>query len=108
MLILPLDTNILDMLAAKFKTRTFTIQPGAYKNVKVPIQTLGDYSCLVVRRDLPDDLVFTITKTLWEERDFIAGVIQDFGALSPETAVPPGLPVHPGSVKFWESLASVK
>ena len=102
--ILPLDPKVLDMLSAKFKTSTYVIQPGDYKNVAAPIRTLGDYTCIVVRRDLPDDLVFAVNKALWEERARIADVIKDFGALSPDTALPAGLAAHPGSVKFWESL----
>ncbi len=103
-LILPLDTKVLDMLAAKFKTGTYVIKPGDYKSVATPIATLGDYACLVVRQDLPENLVFAVNEALWKERDRIAGVVKDFGALSPDTALPVGLAAHPGSVKFWESL----
>lgn len=103
-IILPLDQKVLDMLAAKFKTGTYIIRPGDYKNVTAPISTLGDYTCLIVRQDLPDDLVAAVNSALWKERDHIAGVIKDFGALSPDTVLPAGLPAHPGSVKFWNSL----
>lgn len=103
-LILPLEPKVLEMLANKFKTTTYVIQPGSYKSVTTPIATLGDYTCLVVRQDLPEDLVFAINKALWEEKDSIASVVKDFGALSPATALPAGLPTHPGSVRFWESL----
>ena len=104
MIILPLDQKVLDMLAAKFRTGAYVIRPGDYKNVTAPISTLGDYTCLVVRQDLPADLVAAVNSALWEERDRIAAVIKDFGALSPDTALPSGLPTHPGSVKFWNSL----
>ena len=103
-IILPLDTKVLDMLAAKFKTRIYVIQPGDYKSVTAPIPTLGDYTCIVTRQDLPEELIFAVNKSLWEDRERIAGVIKDFGALSPDTALPAGLPAHPGSVKFWNDL----
>jgi len=103
-LILPVEQNVLDLLASKFKTTTYTIKPGTYKSVTSPIKTLGDYTCLVTRKDFPDDLVFAMCKTLWTHKTAIADVIGDFNGLSPLTALPEGLPVHPGARKFWESL----
>lgn len=102
--VLPVRQETLDVLARKFKTGTYTIKPGVYKSVTAPVRTLGDYTCILVRKDLPDDLVFAICKALWEGRDAVAGVIKDFGQLAPETALPAGLPVHPGAERFWKSL----
>lgn len=105
-LILPVRQDILDLLSEKFKTHTYTIKPGDYQGVAEPIKTLGDYTCIIVRKDLPDDLVFAVNKALWEQKDYIASIIADFGILSPDTALPAGLPAHPGSVKFWGGLTA--
>lgn len=102
--ILPVEQPVLDLLSEKFKTSTYTIKPGDYKCVTEPVSTLGDWTCILVRKDLPDDLVFAVNKALWEGRDYISGVIRDFGGLNPATALPVGLEAHPGSVKFWNSL----
>ena len=102
--VLPLDQKVLDLLSNKFQTHTYTIQPGTYRSVTKPVKTLGDFTCLVVRKDFPDDLVFAINKALWENKEAITSVVKDFGALSPETALPHGLPTHPGSITFWNSL----
>ncbi len=102
--ILSLDQKVLDLLEKKFKTNTFIIQPGTYRSITKPVTTLGDYTSIVVRKDLPDDLVFAINKALWENRDEIGSEITDFKSLSIDTALPQGLPVHPGSIKFWNSL----
>ena len=102
--ILPIEAKVLDTLSAKFKTGTYIIQPGFYKSVTTPIPTLGDSTCIIIRGDLPDDLVSAVNKALWEDRDRIAREIKDFGGLSPDTALPVGLPTHPGSVKFWDTL----
>lgn len=103
-LILPVDQKALDTLAEKFKTGTYIIQPGVYKSVTAPVLTLGDWTCILARKDLPDTLAYAAAKALWEGRDYIAGVIKDFGGLSPKTAVPRGLPVHPGALEFWREL----
>ena len=102
--ILPVEQPVLDLLAEKFKTSTYTIKPGDYKSVTSPIRTLGDWTCILIRKDLPEDLAFAVNKALWEGRDYIGGIIKDFSALSPKTALPQGIEAHPGSVAFWKSL----
>ncbi|SHN70772.1 TAXI family TRAP transporter solute-binding subunit [Desulfovibrio litoralis] len=102
--ILPLSPEVLATLSKKFKTRTYTIQPGTYKNVTKPILTLGDTTCLIIRKNIPDSLAFAMTKAVWENRKAITEVIKDFGSISPETAMTEGLPIHPGAKEFWETL----
>ena len=102
--ILALNPKALATLSQKFKTGTYTIQPGAYKYVTKPILTLGDTTCLILRSDIPDSLAYAMTKAVWESRKSIANIIKDFGALSPETAITKGLPMHPGAKRFWETL----
>ncbi len=103
-IILPLEQKVLDMLSDKFKTSSYDINPGAYKSIKQPVRTLSDYTCFVIRKDLPEDLVYEMCKALWEGRDYVASIIEDFGSLSPDTALAEGLPTHPGSLKFWSEL----
>lgn len=104
--VLPVEEHVLDLLAEKFKTSTYTIKTGDYKCIKEPVKTLGDWTCILVRKDLPNDLVFAINKALWDGRDYISGVIKDFGGLSPATALPQNLEAHPGSIEFWNSIGN--
>lgn len=101
--ILPVGQKALDALAAAYGTTTFTVEPGVYKSVKTPVKTIGDYNCIVVRKDLPDSLVYQLNKIMWENRASVAAAVKDFGELSIKDALPEGLPVHPGSLQFWKS-----
>jgi TRAP transporter TAXI family solute receptor len=103
-IVLPIDAKVLDMLAERFNTETYVIQPGVYRSVTEPVNTLGDYTIIIVRKDLPDDMVYAINKALWEGRGYIAGVIKDFGKLSLKTALVESVPAHPGSARFWTEL----
>ena len=103
-LILPVDQHVLDLLTKKFKTGTYTIMPGKYKSVTTPIATLGDSTCLIVRKDLPDDFVFAISKTLWDNKASLVDAVADFRNFSPKSVMPPGFDVHPGAKKFWDSI----
>jgi len=102
--VLPIEQSVLDLLEKKFKTRTYTIMPGQYTSITTPVATLGDFTCIIIRRDLPDDFVFAITKTLWENKDSMVEAVKDFQALSPKSAMPPGFDLHPGARKFWSSV----
>ncbi len=103
-LILPVETSVLDALSAKFKTGTYTIQPKDYACVTEPINTLGDYTTLIAQKDLADDVIYNTLKALYLNKDYIADTVIDFGSLSPDTAMPKGLSMHPGAVKFWTEL----
>ncbi len=101
--ILPLDQEVLDLLSEKFKTTTHVIEPGVYASIDKPVKVLADRTCLMVRKDFPDDLVFEITKALWENKDKISLTINDFSTLEPENALDNDSPMHPGAIKFWSS-----
>lgn len=102
--ILPVGQKALDALAAAYGTTTFTIQPGTYKSVTSPVKTIGDYTCVVIRKDLPDSLVYELNKALWANRDSLAMAVKDIAELNPKEALPTGLPAHPGSQQFWKSV----
>ncbi|MDD2351638.1 MAG: TAXI family TRAP transporter solute-binding subunit [Synergistaceae bacterium] len=100
--ILPVDDSALKALSDAYGTTTFTVEPGIYKSVKKPIKTVGDYTCIVVRKDLPDDLVYDLCKSLWTNKPSLAKAVKDIDELNPKTAVAAGVPTHPGAVKFWK------
>ncbi|MCE5201122.1 MAG: TAXI family TRAP transporter solute-binding subunit [Synergistaceae bacterium] len=101
-IILPVDDAALKALADAYGTVTFTVEPGTYKSVTKPVKTVGDYTCIVIRKDLPDDLVYDLCKSIWTNRATLASAVKDISELNPKTAVPNGVPAHPGAVKFWK------
>ena len=101
--ILPVGQKALDALAKAYGTTTFTIEPGIYKSVTTPIKTIGDYNCIVVRKDLPDTLVYELNKAMWANKASLAAAVSDFNELTVKDALPAGLPSHPGSVQFWKN-----
>ncbi len=106
LVVLPISVKVLRALQAKLHTNTYTIKPGTYSSITKPITTLGTYTSLVVRKDLPTDLVYSINKIIWENRESIGRGMKDFSLFSPETALPQEIKAHPGSIKFWQELQS--
>ncbi len=102
--ILPVETAALEAVSKTYGTTVHTIKPGVYKSVAEPVNTIGDFTSVVIRKDLPEDFVYNLAKTMWENKASLAGAVKDMNELSPETAVPSGTPAHPGAVKFWNEL----
>lgn len=100
--ILPVDDSALKALADAYGTVTFTVDPGIYKSVTKPVKTVGDYTCIVIRKDLPDDLVTDLCKALWVNKKNLAKAVKDVDELDPKTAVPTGVETHKAAVKFWK------
>jgi hypothetical protein len=103
--ILPVDEPARKAMADAYGTTTFNIEPGIYKSVTEPVPVVGDYTCIVIRQDLPEDLVYELAKALWNGKDTIASAIKDLAELDPKEALSEGVPAHPGAVKFWKEAA---
>jgi TRAP transporter TAXI family solute receptor len=94
-------------LKALEKTGVFvrSIMPaGTFRGIERDIPTIGFATCLVVRADLPKDLVFTIMKTLIENRDKLIAAYPPLEAFKPENAgkgIP--VPLHPGAEAYLKS-----
>ena len=106
--LLPVGQEALDKLSDAYGTVTLTIDPGIYKSVPEgaePVKVVGDYTCVVIRKDLPESLVYELNKAVWEHKADLVSAVRDMDELVPEIALPEKIPAHEGSIKFWEELS---
>lgn len=109
--ILPVGQDALDRLSDAYGTVTLTVEPGIYKSLPEgadPVKTVGDYTCIVIRKDLPESLVYELSKTLWEHKSDLAAAVKDISELEADTALPEKVPAHTGSVRFWREIQAEK
>ncbi len=107
----PIDVQILEFteeqLAAindVFPTWDFwEIPAGTYPGQDKPVNTIAQPNWLAVNYDVCEDVVYTLTKTLFENLDFMHGIHAAAQQIKVETATL-GLPVplHPGAIRFFE------
>jgi len=100
--IIPIDADKIDAIIAKYPFYTKDTIPGnTYQTVSEDVNTVAVKSMLVVRSDLSEDLVYKITKSIYENLDKLghakAKEIKLENALSGVS-----LPVHPGAKKFFD------
>ena len=86
------------------------VDPGIYKSVPegaAPVPVVGDYTCIVVRGDLDDEVVYKICKSTYENVETLALGVKDIAELDPANAMPTvGVVNHPGAAKYWAEAAA--
>jgi hypothetical protein len=74
-----------------------------YKSVTSPVPTLGAVTILVVNKDVPDNVVYNVTKALWDNHAELAKVKSVWNSVKLENALlGAAIPVHPGAKKFYD------
>lgn len=79
------------------------IPAGTYPGQDRDIFTLGTPNILAVHADVDDEVVYEITKTIFEELDYLKSLHQATKQISLDTAASNlPLPVHPGALRYFE------
>ena len=81
------------------------IPAGTYGKAMPECKTFQDSTILSANKDLPEDLVYTVMKTLWSKEGMEAMVTakKTFDEMTLENAFRgASVPLHPGAVKFWK------
>lgn len=107
--LLQVDTAKLDEYRATYGGWIEVIIPaGTYKNQPEDIKTIGTPNFLCVLDDMDNDLVYTLTKTLWENTETLGNTHALLKNINLETvACGMGVPLHPGAQKFYEEIGAV-
>ncbi|MGI9353055.1 MAG: TAXI family TRAP transporter solute-binding subunit [Rhizobiaceae bacterium] len=83
--------------------RVATIPAGMYNNAE-DITTFGVGATFVSSADVPDDVVYTVVKAVFENFDDFKGLHPAFANLKPEEMIADSLsaPLHPGAEKYYK------
>ena len=82
-----------------------TIPANTYPGQDAPIETIAQPNFLAVHADVDEDVVYAITKAIFENLPFLERLHAPFQFLSLDDAVA-GLPVpiHPGALRYYEEM----
>jgi hypothetical protein len=85
------------------------IAKGTYPGIDYPVEAFGTYAHLMIRGDLPDDLVYQITKSIAKHAESLGSVVKDVKGLTvKEMALDVGVPYHPGAAKYYKEVGVLK
>jgi uncharacterized protein len=106
------DAGEIARMAAKHTfLKPITVPAGSYPGQTAPINSMGSWSFILARVDLPDDVAYRLAKTLHgAEATFCKKLAQacettaaNTVAAAPETGL-----IHPGVVKYFREIGVVK
>lgn len=101
--LVPVSDEALEALRARWPFYTRVVVPAdAYRGLTGPVRTVAVMAMLVARSDLPEDLVYNLTKALWENLDRMRAAHargRDLELTKALDGMP--VPVHPGALRFY-------
>ena len=80
----------------------YRIPAGTYPGQKADVDTIAQPNFLAVRADVPENDVYLITKTIYENLGFLRAIHKATNAMALEKAIA-GLPapLHPGAARYF-------
>jgi TRAP transporter TAXI family solute receptor len=109
--IAPTADEIAKMRAKHALLKPMTIPAGSYPGQTEPINSLGSWSFILTRLDLPDDVAYRLAKTLHgAESAFCRKLKQACETTAENTvaAVPDIALIHPGVMKYYREIGVAK
>jgi uncharacterized protein len=80
-----------------------TIPKNTYPKQENDVKVIGYATHIVASCKLPEDVVYTMTKSIADNTKTLATVAKDIGSLTPKgMAVDIGVPFHAGAAKFYK------
>jgi TRAP transporter TAXI family solute receptor len=80
-----------------------TIPAQSYPGQERPSQVISVWNLIVVRADMPDQMAYTIVKTILDTREELIQVHKDAQEfdLTHQTQAASPIPYHPGAVQYF-------
>jgi len=85
-----------------------TIKAGTYPKQDKDVEVIGYSTHIVASCDLPEDLVYKMTKAMAQHVDAMSAVVKPIAGLTPKSmAVDIGVPLHKGAAKFYKEVGAL-
>lgn len=104
--ILNFSDDDINMISKKYPVWTaHTIKAGTYPGQTEDVHTIAQPNLLVVTKDTPEETVYLLTKTIYENLPFLQSVHKATLVMSLEKAIE-GLPMplHAGAIKYYQEM----
>lgn len=102
--LVPSPDDVLKYMTEKYGTGGYTVKAGAYKGVDKEVQCLGVANIMVIHKKFPEDLVYKITKAIWDNLDSLKKVHpvveQEMNLSNALSGF--SIPLHKGAAKYYQ------
>lgn len=79
-----------------------TIPKGRYKSQDYEVRSFAAWNVLAVQKDLPEDVVYELTKAIMDHNEDLAKVHKAAANIKAENAGTVKIPYHPGAIKYYK------
>ncbi|AEA46471.1 TAXI family TRAP transporter solute-binding subunit [Archaeoglobus veneficus] len=102
--IVEIPDEIFQKLSEQYKFYIqYTIPAGSYKGVDEDVKSVAVLAMLATREDMPEDVIYEITKAIFEHRDELVAAHKRAEDITLETALDGmSIPLHPGAEKYYK------
>ena len=105
--LIDIDDKVISELQSKYPWYVkYTIPAGTYPNQEKDIKTSAIKMVMFCRGDLPEEVVYQMTKSFWEHIDELGASQKNLKGLKPADAVKDiaGIPLHKGAEKYYKEI----
>lgn len=108
--LLSIDAETKKKLMDKYKFYTeFTISKDTYNGMEADAATVAVKATLIANNDVPESVIYNITKTLFEKQPALAQAHAKGNDLKLQDAVMGvSVPFHPGAAKYFKEKGAIK
>jgi TRAP transporter TAXI family solute receptor len=99
-------------MVEKYGWAEAVIPPNTFKGQTEPVKTVKAVSNILVSADMPENVAYTITKTIIENAAGLPRIHAALGDFDPKAAAEPSYngncPMHPGAAKYYKEAGLMK
>ena len=85
-----------------------TIPGGTYKGSDEDTVVLGTTTIFFTNEEMPEDLVYDITKLMFDNYDYLVTVNRSLKAMTPDVAWDVGIELHKGAEKYYREIGAIE
>ncbi len=102
------DKTLAGMRAINPGYTKLTIKAGTYPKQDKDVDVIGYSTHLIARCDMPEDVVYKMTRLMAEHAKDLAAVVKSLGGLTAKAmAVDIGVPMHKGAAKYYKEVGAL-
>ncbi|MBI2219333.1 MAG: TAXI family TRAP transporter solute-binding subunit [Candidatus Rokubacteria bacterium] len=108
---LPLPPDIVAKMREKLNYEPQTMPAGMFRGMDRDVATVGYPTVFITRRDVPETLVYTVTKAIADNKEALVAAHKGLAKFDPAAAWKPelvGLPLHPGAERYYREKGWMK
>ncbi|MFC6674178.1 TAXI family TRAP transporter solute-binding subunit [Marinobacterium aestuariivivens] len=103
--LLGIEDEVLERLIEKYNYERMVIPAGTFQGQNKEVVTAGSVTQVVTHADVPDEWIYQLTKTSWENRMRLVQAHPSYKELTEEMVLTGiRIPLHPGAERYWREI----